>query len=80
VKLTAVQLPRAGRIRLRCPECGRVVVNAEREPHDPPAAVLLELVCDKHDEFDDPHYYDRDGNEVDGDPDGPSFEGGGAVA
>ena len=58
---------RAGRIHVKCRQCGRKLSNMPRGEYDPPSAVLVETVCEKHDtgcggpeEF----YYGADGAEI----------------
>ena len=60
----------SAKIKLRCPHCGRVMSECDREKHAPPNAVLLETGCPRCVEggFDDPHYFDSDGKEILVDP------------
>ena len=53
---------------MRCPLCGRKQSNTLRQDYDPPAAVLAEIPCPKHDGLKDPEtdYFDKDGNYIHG--------------
>lgn len=58
--------PGAATIDIRCPICRRTVKNAQRFGHDPEQAVLVEIVCERHPEANQPpvYYYDANGNEI----------------
>lgn len=65
--LTGFKKHKEGRIHVRCRQCGRKLSNMHRSEFDPPNAVLVETVCEKHDtgcggpeEF----YYDASGAEI----------------
>lgn len=50
------------------PNCSVAIVKL-REEYDPPTATSMTLFCPKHDtEGDYPYYFDKDGEEVSGDP------------
>ena len=53
------------RISLWCPQCERGMI-ADKFEHDYPEAVMLEVECPDCGSggFEDPTYYDRDGNNV----------------
>lgn len=53
------------RIPLLCPECGMARLVA-RGPFDYPEAVRLELLCDECGDggFDEPFYFDRNGEHI----------------
>jgi hypothetical protein len=57
--------PNRKKIKIRCCECGKKL-TVDREPDDPPAAVLMEDLCDECGSggFSDPVYYDADGKEI----------------
>lgn len=54
------------RIRLECPTCHKTMLDAERQDHDPPNAVLAMIYCEKcvQGGYDDTSYYDADGKEI----------------
>lgn len=56
---------RDNEIMLECPKCQRRMV-ASREASDPLEAAKVHIQCPKCNggDFDTPHYYDADGNEV----------------
>jgi len=61
---------RVGRLLLRCPKCRRTQ-HTDRQEHDYPEAVRLEIVCPECDDgdFHEPFYYDENGKHICRDPD-----------
>ena len=51
------------KITLRCPQCGRTKTVA-RDDTDPPNTAEIEMVCDRHEGFDDVRYYDATGMQI----------------
>lgn len=40
-------IPKPGRIHLRCPGCGRIASNVDRNQYDPPEAHIVVACCEK---------------------------------
>ena len=61
----AHQIPKktARPVLLRCPTCQRKKVVAADET-DPPNVAVIEMVCDRHEGFDDIRYYDQEGKPI----------------
>lgn len=57
-------------ITIECPEC-KLRAETPRQEYDYPEAVLMQVVCPNctTGDFDEPVYFDKDGNNVNYDPD-----------